>query len=1051
MPLNINMKIYPLILLSVVMVLHSVADTKRPLSLLSDNVSQDEKSALYANGTPVIRTGATYSFVTDGEFATCKGSLKSAADNGGVKILFDGKEWWKSQTFGDWDGGKWVTVIVDLQTPYLVGKIDVRALREAMRDTQKAYVLFSLDGKEFTQYGVAENTTDKPAGKGSFIELNAQFEKPVLARYAQIRIEKARHQQQISEIAIWGWKLEENSEISYFKVGQKPCVTFDSHPIQDGAASISWTRFSETAPDATAWKIYYSKNAFTNIHEAGVSFFKQFTAKQTTSPLYPFEPGSTVFFGITGVYAGGESPDVNAIPILFKTPFERNTFGDMLAINHFVGGGAPNRGKAWIDVTLDMLAETPFTESRWWFMFPDTVKMFLDRDIGLICWPAMSKDPIKNNLKNANSFGLHSFTKGNEPELNGIKPEVYLENLKIESDEAKRMSKWNTIGAPTCNIWPTALDWLEEFYRVGAKDYFDVLDLHTYTTPPENLFGRIKTVRGIMAKYGDENKPMISTEYGYADTPKGPEGVSPLVKAQYLVRGLIIHYILDFKRVYVYSFADIGTDPYNNEHHFGLLDYDLQKKPAYYAVCNLGKQLGDCTLVGEIPGIKAPSYGYQFKSTTSPDYVAVVWNGEEERLGTFSTTSGTLEIADLFGKMRSVVLGDETQFSLTYGASPVFIRSQNPVKLLSSEKQIKTASSSDANLSLNLIRSNIFVRENVQSTQVEFAITNGTEQAISGSVTVKTLNDVLLGKSEIAVEAQSDYTGSVLIELAFPADTALVRYKLHFNYISSGSTFSEEKVFTLRQLTGVPNGVTTSRTHFQDYANDIYVLANDKIEVSFDPKQGGRVLELIDRKTLTNQIRIDYDLIPTLASIAYDYAIWFKFNGEMKNAPWEIASTKDGTLKLQANNIDGKVAACMDWSINPGESKLTLNVQVSNLTDVNTEAKFYMHPEYHVSGQGKSGNDIFLLPTDKGVFKLPFWIDLGERQTPELTENWWAVFDSTSNLELKQEYSAGWNPPRIWFGGGWYNVEMSRDFTLAPKENAQTSISWSLGQHKDEK
>lgn len=1057
-------KIHSLIL-SLFMSLSVFADDLGPLALLSDNMAPGGKSSLYSKTTPVLRTGATYSFVTEGEFATCKGSVKSATDNGGVKVLFDGAEWWKSQTYGDWDGGSWVTVVVDLKKPYLIGKVDVRALREAMRDTKQAYILFSMDGKAFMQHGIAESAVPVAPGKGGFVEHQAVFEKPVLSRFVEVRIQKARHQQQISEIAVWGWDLDGDvvtkpdtkstakPTFKYITASEKPTVEFEIEPIQDGSAYLSWAHFAKKTKGVSAWRVYYSDKAFSRADEEGVTFYKQYSGKLSAAAIYPFEPGSTVYFGMTGVYAEGEDPAVESIPLQFKTPFERNTFGDMLAINHYVGGGAPSRGKSWSEVGLDMLGETPFRESRWWFMFPETVNQFLDRKIGMITWPMLSGDAIKNNVKNANNLGLYSFTKGNEPELKGTKPEAYLESLKQEFAEAKQMSKWNTIGAPTCNIWPTALEWLEGFYKAGAKDYFDVLDLHTYTTPPEDLFGRIETVRGIMAKYGDAKKPIISTEFGYADTPEGPEGVTPLMKAQYLVRGLIIHYVLDFKRVYVYSFIDVGTDPHYNEHHFGLLDYDLQKKPAYYAVCNLGTLLKNCTLTGTIPGAEAPSYGYQFEDKKAGAQVAVIWNGADEQLGTFSTSASRVEIIDLMGSSRHILLDSSKRFSLPFGASPVFIRSDAPVTLQSAKVLEKKAlaASTESTISFNLSAPNAIVSDDSKTSTLHFSLVNNSDQAVNGSLTIRSLEDAVLGSKAISVPALSNLSGDVEFDLPFPADTALVNYRVYLNYMCSGASFSEEKQITVRKLTAVPAGVVTRKVRFQGHKNDIYVIANSKIEISFDPTQGGRVLEFIDRKTLTNQVRIDYDLVPSLTSIAYDYAIWFTFNGKLKNSPWEIASAENGTLTLQVKGLDGKFDTSMDWAIKPDDSALNLNVQIKNTSDAATKMKFYMHPEYHLSGKGESGVDIFLFPTEGGIFQVPFWIDLNERQTPVLSENWWGVFDNVSQLEMKQTYSDGWNAPRLWFGGGWYNVEMSREFELAPNEEVKASIVWTLSTHKTDK
>ena len=69
------MKTPSLLFLSLAMALQAMADTNSPMSLLSDNVGKGVGTPLFTKDVPRISTGATYAFVEDGEFATCKGTL----------------------------------------------------------------------------------------------------------------------------------------------------------------------------------------------------------------------------------------------------------------------------------------------------------------------------------------------------------------------------------------------------------------------------------------------------------------------------------------------------------------------------------------------------------------------------------------------------------------------------------------------------------------------------------------------------------------------------------------------------------------------------------------------------------------------------------------------------------------------------------------------------------------------------------------------------------------------------------------------------------------
>ena len=63
------------------------------------------------------------------------------------------------------------------------------------------------------------------------------------------------------------------------------------------------------------------------------------------------------------------------------------------------------------------------------------------------------------------------------------------------------------------------LDFIEDIYRQGGADAFDIMNVHPYTIPyhPEgNLDAKLEDLRALMAKYGDAGKPVWATEIGYS-------------------------------------------------------------------------------------------------------------------------------------------------------------------------------------------------------------------------------------------------------------------------------------------------------------------------------------------------------------------------------------------------------------------------------------------------------------------------------------------------------------------------------------------------------
>jgi hypothetical protein len=139
------------------------------------------------------------------------------------------------------------------------------------------------------------------------------------------------------------------------------------------------------------------------------------------------------------------------------------------------------------------------------------------------------------------------------------------------------------------------------------------------------------------------------------------------------------------------------------------------------------------------------------------------------------------------------------------------------------------------------------------------------------------------------------------------------------------------------------------------------------------------------------------------------------------------------------------------WTADETRPQITLELVAANPSREPAALRFRMHPEYHLGGRAESGVDTLLFPTESGVFKLPFWIDLGERPAPVLSENWWAVDDAAAGMTMRQDSSEGWDPPRIWFGGGFYSVEMVGTLSVPPGETSTAWLRWTLGEHVPER
>ena len=149
-------------------------------------------------------------------------------------------------------------------------------------------------------------------------------------------------------------------------------------------------------------------------------------------------------------------------------------------------------------------------------------------------------------------------------------------------------------------------DYIERAYQAGIRGSFDVLATHPYqgygSTPPEEgpcdsiwRYCHTPAVRALMVKYGDGDKPIWFTEYGWSSHANAPacpnitgnweQGVSEATQADYYVRALA-YARANFPYVGVafwYTARNESTDPCSNSGNYGLFRNDLSDKPVYLA------------------------------------------------------------------------------------------------------------------------------------------------------------------------------------------------------------------------------------------------------------------------------------------------------------------------------------------------------------------------------------------------------------------------------------------------------------------------------------
>lgn len=211
----------------------------------------------------------------------------------------------------------------------------------------------------------------------------------------------------------------------------------------------------------------------------------------------------------------------------------------------------------------------------------------------------------------------------NEPNLarewndTPIDPAAYTRLLKIAYTRAKSADpNIQILSAPLAitlgeTISPGAaqyrnmndLQFLEEMYAAGAKEYFDILSANAFGlgSPPDDPpnpgklnFQRVLLERAVMEKFGDASKAVWILEYGWNAAPDSiPDSrllwgrVTEQQQAEYTVRGIrLARENWAWAGVAsIWFFRQVGDIQSNNsEAYFRMVDIDFTLRPVYFAV-----------------------------------------------------------------------------------------------------------------------------------------------------------------------------------------------------------------------------------------------------------------------------------------------------------------------------------------------------------------------------------------------------------------------------------------------------------------------------------
>jgi hypothetical protein len=222
---------------------------------------------------------------------------------------------------------------------------------------------------------------------------------------------------------------------------------------------------------------------------------------------------------------------------------------------------------------------------------------------------------------------------------------------------------------------------------------FDALTIHPYRgdLDPAGFIRELREVRELVG-----GRDVWITEMGWSSEIGG---LSEREQAAYVARTYTTALASGAVRnVAWYDFREDGTDPFYNEHHFGLVRHDLTPKMGFRALATAGELLGNITRATEQSlGDGLLVYAFQTAgagAAAPPRHVLALWSPHDARLVRLKVAPPEAAIRNLVGEPAHCVRADDTVTLQLERNVPVYVTSSETISVAveSSPLELRVAS-----------------------------------------------------------------------------------------------------------------------------------------------------------------------------------------------------------------------------------------------------------------------------------------------------------------------------------------------------------------------
>jgi len=283
-------------------------------------------------------------------------------------------------------------------------------------------------------------------------------------------------------------------------------------------------------------------------------------------------------------------------------------------------------------------------------------------------------------------MGVKHFEIWNEPNHGVLfwtpepDPDDYFAMLQTAYEAIKAIdSSVIVIGCATSpaigNPYPfiEGLDFIRDVFSAGGASFMDAVSFHLYQVayrPEYELFSYVDKVRSFV---GD--MPIYFSEFGYP-THTGWPNISLSTQAMYVSR-MFLSCLLDpqIKTAIYYDLKNDGTNPAEPEHHFGLLEFNRDPKPAYHALKTLiGRS-------GAARPISSETANDRFILTFS-DSLTIAWSYTGEKGISITSSAPAVRVDNYLGTTIAFHIPAEGTISVRVNEGPRYYISQSEPPVL---------------------------------------------------------------------------------------------------------------------------------------------------------------------------------------------------------------------------------------------------------------------------------------------------------------------------------------------------------------------------------